>query len=183
MRWDFDLVHSAHAATWAAVLHSSGEDLGDGLDSAVRVPGETRQIVSPNIFPRAVAKVVEEKKRVKVGRLPETERAAQVHARAFERRFGFDESFDRPNGHENTPEPKVESIGRGGANALTRYFRALCRRLVLFFNCFLRASTCFDISMSSCFATCAALRALASTLPAAEPIFTAASLSLFFLAM
>jgi hypothetical protein len=51
-------------------------------------------------------------------------------------------------------------VTRVPGNALLRYVSALFSRLVLFFNCFLRASTCFDNSISSSLATCAALAAL-----------------------
>ena len=72
----------AHAV---AVLHGSGEDVGDGLDAAVGMPREARQVILRNV----VAEVVEEQERVEVGCVAEAERAAQMHARAFEGRLGL----------------------------------------------------------------------------------------------
>src|SRR6267378_2339871 len=77
----------AHAI---AVLHGSRQDVCDGLDSAVRVPRESGQIVLGNV----IAEVVEKQKRVEVGCVAETEGTAQVHARAFECWLGLNEPLD-----------------------------------------------------------------------------------------
>ena len=82
----------AHAVP---VLHGPGEDVGDRLDAAVRVPGETGQVILRDV----IAEVIEEEERVEVGRVAEAERAAQVHACAFERRLGPDQPLDGSNGH------------------------------------------------------------------------------------
>ena len=74
----------AHAV---AVLHGAGEDVGDGFDAAMGMPGEAGQVIGGDI----VAEIVEEKKGIEVGGVAEAERAAQVHARAFECGLGFDE--------------------------------------------------------------------------------------------
>ena len=66
----------AHAV---AVFDGAGEHVRDGLDAAVRVPREARQV----IFRDVVAEVVEQEERVEIGRIAESECAAQVHARAF----------------------------------------------------------------------------------------------------
>jgi hypothetical protein len=66
----------AHAV---AVLDSPGENVGDGLDPAMRVPRKARQIIRGNV----VAEVVEKEERVELGGVAETERAAQMHARTF----------------------------------------------------------------------------------------------------
>jgi hypothetical protein len=47
------------------------------------MPREARQVIIGNVIP----KVVEEKKRIKVGRIAEAEGAAQVHTRAFQGRL------------------------------------------------------------------------------------------------
>src|SRR6266852_3951649 len=65
----------AHAI---AVLHGCRQDVCDGLDSAVWVPREPRQIILGNV----IAEVVEEEERVEVGCVAESERAAQVYTRA-----------------------------------------------------------------------------------------------------
>ena len=50
----------AHAV---AVIHGSGQHVGDGLDAAMRMPGETGQIIVGNI----VAEIVEKEKRIEIG--------------------------------------------------------------------------------------------------------------------
>ena len=72
----------AHAV---AVLHGSGQHVGDRLDPAMRMPREAGQVILRNV----VAEVVQQQKRVEVGGIAEAERAAQMHARAFERRLGL----------------------------------------------------------------------------------------------
>ena len=62
-----------------AVIHGAGEDVGNGLDSAVRVPGKPCQIVFRNI----IAKIIEEQKGIEIGSVAEAEGTAQMYARAF----------------------------------------------------------------------------------------------------
>jgi len=78
-----------------AVLHGPGQDVGDRLDPAMRVPGEAGQVILGNV----IAEVVQEAKRIEVGRIAEAKRPPEVHARAFERRLGLDETLNRSNGH------------------------------------------------------------------------------------
>ena len=73
----------AHAV---AVLDGSREHVGDGLDAAVRMPGKAGQIVLGNV----VAEIVQQQERIEVGRVAEAERAAQMDARAFQRRLGLE---------------------------------------------------------------------------------------------
>ena len=84
----------AHAV---AVLDGSGEDVGDGFDAAMRMPREAGQVIGRNV----VAEVIEQEEGVEVGRVAEAERAAQMHARAFEGGLGLDQTFDRSDGHNN----------------------------------------------------------------------------------
>ena len=78
-----------------AVLDRAGEDVGDRLDPAVRMPGEAGQVV----LGAFVAEVVEEEERVEVGGRAEAERPAQVHARAFEGGLCLDEALDGSDRH------------------------------------------------------------------------------------
>src|ERR1700730_11779455 len=80
----------SHAVT---MLHSSGKDIGDGLNPAVRVPWKARQIILGNI----IAEIVEQEERVKLLRVSESECAPQVHACAFESRLGFNQPPNRSN--------------------------------------------------------------------------------------
>src|SRR5258705_3516753 len=66
----------AHAVR---VVDGSGEDVGDGLNSAVRMPRKARGI----IFRHVIAKIVQKEKRIKVGCITEAECAAQMHARTI----------------------------------------------------------------------------------------------------
>ena len=82
----------AHAV---AMLDGSRENIGDGLDAAVGMPGEAGQVIVGDI----VAKIVEEQKRIEIGRVAKTERTPEMDAGAFERGFGFDDFLDGSNGH------------------------------------------------------------------------------------
>ena len=82
----------AHAV---AMFDGAGEDVSDGLDAAVRVPREARQIILRDV----VAEIVEQEERVEIGGVAEAERAAQMYARAFEGRLGFDEPLNGSDGH------------------------------------------------------------------------------------
>ena len=78
-----------------AMLDGAGEDVGDGLDAAVRMPREARQVILRNV----VAEIVEQQEGVEIGRVAEAERAAQVYARAFQGGLGFDEPLNGSKGH------------------------------------------------------------------------------------
>ena len=83
----------AHAV---AVLDRPGQHIGDGLDPAMGMPGEAGQVVVRDV----VAEIVEQQEGIEVGGIAEPERAAQVHAGAFEGGLGLDESLDGSDGHE-----------------------------------------------------------------------------------
>ena len=82
----------AHAV---AVLDRAGQDVGDGFDAAMRMPREAGEIIVRDV----VAKIVEQEEGIEVGGIAEAERAAQMHARAFESGLGLDQAFDGSNGH------------------------------------------------------------------------------------
>ena len=75
------------------------------------MPREARQIVLRNV----IAEVVEEEERVELGCIAEAERAAQVHARAFEGRLGFDQPLEQVEATCCPPVPKVYRVRRGPA--------------------------------------------------------------------
>ena len=83
----------AHAV---AVLDGAGEDVGDGFDAAMRMPGEAGEVIVGNV----VAEIVEQEEGIEVGGVAEAERAAEMDARAFDGGFGFDEALDGSNGHD-----------------------------------------------------------------------------------
>jgi hypothetical protein len=97
----------AHAI---AVLNSSRQDIRDGFDPAMRVPREPSQIILGNV----VAEIVQEKEWIEVGCIAESESAAKMHASAFERRLGLNESLNGPNGHFGLLDAEVYPVISGG---------------------------------------------------------------------
>jgi hypothetical protein len=61
------------------MLDSSSENVGDRLDSAVRMPGEAGQVVVRNI----IAEIVEQKEWIEIGCVSKPEGTTQVYARAL----------------------------------------------------------------------------------------------------
>src|SRR5579862_459860 len=82
----------AHAV---AVLDGSGKHVRDRLDAAVRMPRKTGKIVGGNVVPE----IVKQEEWIEIGRVSEAKGAAQMDARSFQRRLGFDQLLDRSNGH------------------------------------------------------------------------------------
>jgi len=78
------------------MLHSSGQNVRDGLDPAVRMPGKACQIVLRNV----VAEVVQQEEWIEIGGVTETKGASQMHARAFEGRLGFHQALNGSNRHD-----------------------------------------------------------------------------------
>jgi len=79
-----------------AVFHRSGEDVGNGFDAAVRMPGKSRRILGWDV----AAEIIEQQKRVEFGRIAKAEPTAQMDARAFEGGARPDVPLDGPEGHE-----------------------------------------------------------------------------------
>src|SRR5579863_2720954 len=92
----------AHAV---AMIDSSGKYIGNGLDAAMRMPGEARQIIVGNI----IAEIVKKKKRIEVGCIPETECTPQMYSRALERRLGLDQAFYGSNGQFWPPTARIQN--------------------------------------------------------------------------
>src|SRR3989442_3092514 len=65
------------------VVHGSREDVGDGFDPAMGVPGEPREVVLGLL----VTKIVEQQKGVEFFGVPKAERAAQPHTGALDGRL------------------------------------------------------------------------------------------------
>ena len=82
----------AHAV---AVFDGAGENVSDGLDAAMRMPGKSGEIVLGNV----VAEIVEQQERIELVRVAEAEGAAQMDSRTFECGLGLDEALDGSNGH------------------------------------------------------------------------------------
>ena len=83
----------AVVADAVGVVDGAGEDVGDGFDAAMRVPGEAGEVVGGDV----VAEIVEQEEGVEIGGVAEAERAAEVDAGAFHGGLGFDDFVDGSN--------------------------------------------------------------------------------------
>src|SRR5713101_7586722 len=79
-----------------AVVHRPGQDIGDGLDAAMRMPGEAGAIVVRAV----VAKIVEQQERIELAGLSESERAVELHPGAFHGGGGRNDTLHGSNGHD-----------------------------------------------------------------------------------
>src|SRR5579864_6170271 len=75
--------HFPLVAQAVAVFDGTGKHVSDRLDSAVRMPRESRAVVVGIV----VSEIVQQKKRIEFRGLSEPEGALQLHARAFDRGF------------------------------------------------------------------------------------------------
>ena len=87
----------ASVAEAVAVADRPGENVGDGLDTPMRVPGEACEIVVGSF----VAEVVEQEERIEVLGIPEPKRAAQPYPRALDGRRRCNDSSDRSYRHRS----------------------------------------------------------------------------------
>ena len=78
-----------------AVRDRASEHVGDGLNAAVRMPGEPGEVVARMV----VAEIVEKQKGIELGRVAKAEAAAQLYPRSLHRQGGFDDTFHRPDRH------------------------------------------------------------------------------------
>src|SRR5207244_10865065 len=88
------------------VVHRPREDVGDGFDPAMGVPGEPREVVLGVL----VAKVVEQEKGIELFGIAEAERAAQPHAGPLDGRLRLDNSLDWSNGHDSSSDSQVAAL-------------------------------------------------------------------------
>ena len=78
-----------------AMLHASGEHIGDGLDAAVRMPGKTGEVIARPV----AAEIVKQQEWIDLACFSEADGAPQLHAGALHRRLGLHDAFDWPNRH------------------------------------------------------------------------------------
>jgi len=74
----------AAIADTVAVLHRSSQNIGNRLNTAMRMPWKAGQIIGRNI----VTEIVKQQERVIVRSIVEAERATQMHSRALQGRLG-----------------------------------------------------------------------------------------------
>jgi hypothetical protein len=82
--------HLALVAQAVAVLHRARQHIRNRLDSAMRMPRKSLQIIGRIL----IAKIVQQQERIELLGLPETEGALQLHTRALQRRFGLNHFFN-----------------------------------------------------------------------------------------
>ncbi len=75
----------AAIAEAVAVLDRAGEHIGDGLDAAMRMPGEAGEVVLGPV----VAEIVEEQERIELGGLAEAEGAVELDPGPFHGGLGL----------------------------------------------------------------------------------------------
>src|SRR5262245_4726892 len=84
----------AAIAEAVAVLHRARQDIGDGLDAAVRMPRKSGAIVLRAL----IAEIVEQQERIEVAGVAEAEGAAQLYSGPLHGGLGFDNPLDGSNG-------------------------------------------------------------------------------------
>jgi hypothetical protein len=63
------------------MFNGAGQDVRDGLDTPVRVPGKAGEVILWNI----VSEVIQEQERIELGCVAEPESPAQTHPSTFQR--------------------------------------------------------------------------------------------------
>src|SRR3974390_766323 len=102
-----------------AVIDFPRQNISDGLDAAVGVPGKARKIILRHV----VAEVIEQQERIKLLGVPEAEGAMKMHAGSLNSGPGFDKALDGPDGHGSTPRGWIvlrRALAQKVANALLR---------------------------------------------------------------
>src|SRR6202011_2433232 len=97
----------AMVADAVAMLDGSGENVGDGLDAAMGVPGKSGEIILRDV----VAKIVEQKEGIELRGVAKTKRAAEVNSCALRRGFAANQPLHGSNGHNCLPNsiPTLQS--------------------------------------------------------------------------
>jgi hypothetical protein len=79
-----------------AVFNGAAQDISDGLDAAMGMPGKAGEIIARPV----VAEIVEQQERIGLLGVAETEGAAQFHAGAFDGGRRLRDALDGTDGHE-----------------------------------------------------------------------------------
>src|SRR5262249_24829842 len=97
----------AAIAKAVAVVDGTGEHIGDRLDAAVRMPGETGEIVLGLL----ITEIVEEQERIEFARIAEAEGSPEPNAGAFRGRLGLSDTLRRTNRHFDSSLSRGTSFG------------------------------------------------------------------------
>jgi hypothetical protein len=85
----------AAIAEAVAVVDFTGEHIGNGFDSAMRMPRKSRHVIGRPL----VAKIVEQQERIELIGLAKTECAAQAYTRALHGQLGLTDTLNGTNRH------------------------------------------------------------------------------------
>src|SRR3954468_13159589 len=96
---DISCGHAALVAEGVAMGYFTGEDIGDGLDAAVWVPGESGNVVCGILVPE----VVEEQEWIELFCFAETKGALELNACSLNGGLGFENVFDCTKRHGGPP--------------------------------------------------------------------------------
>ena len=96
-----------------AMLDGAGQHVRNRLDAAVGMPRKAGEIVVRVV----VSEVVQEQKRIVVGRLAEAERAAQPDTGALDRRLRLHDAPDGTDGHDDRISHPLASGSCGPAGS------------------------------------------------------------------
>jgi hypothetical protein len=84
--------NSAAVSQTIRMFDGAGQDVRDGLDTPVRVPGKAGEVVIRNIIPE----VIKQQEWVELQGIAKAERPPQTHPSTFQRWLGLDHSFYGP---------------------------------------------------------------------------------------
>ena len=91
------------------MIDRARQDVGDGLDAAVRMPREPGQIVVRAL----VAEIVQQQERIELVGIAEPEGAMELDAGAFHGGRGLDDPLDWSNGHVARPCTGIATANLG----------------------------------------------------------------------
>ena len=77
------------------MIDAAGQHIGDGLDAAMRMPREAREIISGALVPE----VIEQKEGIEFGRVAKPERAMELDPCPLDGGLGLTHAFDGTDGH------------------------------------------------------------------------------------
>src|SRR6185436_9770785 len=114
---DIARAEAAAIAEAVAMLDRAGEDVGDRLDPAMRMPRKPGHVVARAV----VAEIVEQQEWIELGGIAEAERALQLDAGAFNGRGGVQQRLDGSDGHVGSPCRRVREVVEVAGPGLREY--------------------------------------------------------------
>ena len=128
-RHPLHVARAEHAlvAEAVAVIDLAGQDIGDRLDAAMRMPGKAGLVLVGIV----VAEIVQQQERIELLGVAEAEGAAQMHAGALHGGLGLDDLLHGTDGHDATSLMRTDfdRCGHAAAASLS-WSRAVLSALV-----------------------------------------------------